>query len=326
MEGQHFIIGSINQPHPDLAAPNNQQDCSSSEISETKDLNLNNSSQFSGSSISVENPTISKQNVEAVMRSSLVDDDEEELKMPSHPISHMISEKPEEDADDSFNDDDGIIDRVQSKKLQKMSEHSSDMPVEQIECDCQPKILIVDDTSFNILAVKCMLEENFENIQIDTAENGLIGLNKFKEGFEKICGCKDRTYRLIFMDLQMPVMGGIESSKKILELMRNYIQKRYSCNSNKESKISRCLSSYLNSGIIDNPKEKVEELKQDIKEKMDKEIEMQMVKSKILSNSHNNIQNSDTLTHIVALTSYTNENVKSDCYAVGIKKVIYKPL
>ena len=59
---------------------------------------------------------------------------------------------------------------------------------------------------------------------------------------------------------------------------------------------------------------------------MDKEIEMQMVKSKILSNSHNNIQNSDTLTHIVALTSYTNENVKSDCYAVGIKKVIYKPL
>ena len=51
-----------------------------------------------------------------------------------------------------------------------------------------------------------------------------------------------------------------------------------------------------------------------------------MVKSKILSNSHKNIQNSDTLTHIVALTSYTNENVKTDCYAVGIKKVIYKPL
>ena len=32
------------------------------------------------------------------------------------------------------------------------------------------------------------------------------------------------------------------------------------------------------------------------------------------------------LTHIVALTSYTNEKVKADCYAAGIKRVINKPL
>ena len=46
------------------------------------------------------------------MRSSLVDDEDEEAKVPSQPVSHMISEKPEEDSDESFNDDDGIIDRV----------------------------------------------------------------------------------------------------------------------------------------------------------------------------------------------------------------------
>ena len=59
---------------------------------------------------------------------------------------------------------------------------------------------------------------------------------------------------------------------------------------------------------------------------MNKKIHMDMVKNKIMSNSSQNIQNSDLLTHIVALTSYTNENVKSDCYSVGIKKVIHKPL
>lgn len=32
------------------------------------------------------------------------------------------------------------------------------------------------------------------------------------------------------------------------------------------------------------------------------------------------------LTHIVALTSYTNEKVKADCFAAGIKRVINKPL
>ena len=39
-----------------------------------------------------------------------------------------------EEMDDD--DDDGIIDRGQSKKVEEMSEHSSDMPVEQNECDC----------------------------------------------------------------------------------------------------------------------------------------------------------------------------------------------
>lgn len=101
----------------------------------------------------------------------------------------------------------------------------------------------MDDTSFNILAVKCMLNENFEEIQVDEAENGLIAYKKFKEGFDRECKCEDRVYKLIFMDLQMPVMGGIESSIKILEL----VEKEMVCKSNKSSnsKISKCLSSYL---------------------------------------------------------------------------------
>ena len=41
----------------------------------------------------------------------------------------------------------------------------------------------------------------------------------FTEGFEKPCHCNLRAYRLIFMDLNMPVMDGQEASKLILDLI-----------------------------------------------------------------------------------------------------------
>jgi hypothetical protein len=65
------------------------------------------------------------------LRSSLVDEDLEEAKVPgSHIINLKITEKPEEDADESSNDDDGGIIIRTSKKVEVNSEHSSDMPVE----------------------------------------------------------------------------------------------------------------------------------------------------------------------------------------------------
>ena len=78
-------------------------------------------------------------------------------------------------------------------------------------CGCIPKILIVDDIEFNIIPVKIMIKENFD-IDIDEASNGAIALKMYKDHLMKPCGCENRTYSLIFMDLQMPVMGGMESS------------------------------------------------------------------------------------------------------------------
>jgi CheY-like chemotaxis protein len=71
--------------------------------------------------------------------------------------------------------------------------------------------LVVDDIEFNIIPVKMMIKENFD-IDIDEASNGAIALQKYKDLFMSSCGCENRTYSLIFMDLQMPVMGGEESS------------------------------------------------------------------------------------------------------------------
>ena len=65
-----------------------------------------------------------------------------------------------------------------------------------------------------------MIKENY-NIDIEDACNGKIALDKFKAGFDKPCKCINRTYRLILMDIAMPVMDGIESTKKILKLVKD---------------------------------------------------------------------------------------------------------
>ncbi len=69
------------------------------------------------------------------------------------------------------------------------------------------KILLVEDHFLNQIATKKVLTTWTDNVTVDIAENGLIGLEKFRE----------HGYDLILMDLQMPVMNGMESATKIRE-------------------------------------------------------------------------------------------------------------
>ena len=40
----------------------------------------------------------------------------------------------------------------------------------------------------------------------------------YREAISKPCSCLDKGFKLILMDIQMPVMGGIEASEKILRI------------------------------------------------------------------------------------------------------------
>ena len=67
-------------------------------------------------------------------------------------------------------------------------------------------ILIVEDVDLNREYEKEMLN-NFFSIDCDTAENGLIAVEKVK----------NNTYDAVLMDMRMPVMNGLEATKKIRE-------------------------------------------------------------------------------------------------------------
>ena len=67
------------------------------------------------------------------------------------------------------------------------------------------RILLVEDHFLNQIATKKVLTTWSDLVNVDIAENGLVGVEKFRE----------HGYDLILMDLQMPVMNGIDSARKI---------------------------------------------------------------------------------------------------------------
>ncbi len=91
----------------------------------------------------------------------------------------------------------------------KNDTQNTELETKQVEHTIQHKFdakaLIVEDNIINQKLTINVLEKF--GLEADVANNGLEGLNMAKEN----------KYDLIFMDIQMPVMDGVESAKKILE-------------------------------------------------------------------------------------------------------------
>lgn len=68
------------------------------------------------------------------------------------------------------------------------------------------RILLVDDSLSILKVVSRLLKLNGHTV--DTAQNGLLGLEKLKETFDS------EDYDMVLTDLQMPVMDGIEATDR----------------------------------------------------------------------------------------------------------------
>jgi len=86
---------------------------------------------------------------------------------------------------------------------------------EEYQCEC-PKILLVDDEPLNLMVLGNYL--NSINIRYEKAENGQIALDKLNSYFENI-QCKCKGYKLIFMDINMPVLDGVQATIKIKQMI-----------------------------------------------------------------------------------------------------------
>jgi len=74
------------------------------------------------------------------------------------------------------------------------------------------EVLVFEDNKMN----QQVIIEHLARVGLNTeiAENGLMGIEKVKQRVEK----GDKPFDLIFMDIQMPVMDGIEATPKIIAL------------------------------------------------------------------------------------------------------------
>ena len=84
------------------------------------------------------------------------------------------------------------------------------------KCNCT-NILLCDDEKFNLNAIQNMLKKY--KINCDLCNNGKECIESILTKKKLACGCKYNNYKLIFLDIMMPVMNGLEAAKKIQELI-----------------------------------------------------------------------------------------------------------
>ena len=87
---------------------------------------------------------------------------------------------------------------------------------DQFKCNCTD-LLIVDDEKFNVIAAQRMIKNiGYES---DAAYNGEECLNLILEKKKLNCQCNKNYYKIIFLDIVMPVLEGIQTAKKIQEMI-----------------------------------------------------------------------------------------------------------
>ena len=117
------------------------------------------------------------------------------------------------------NDGVGILKKKKTyESFLKFSSIQRTFENQEKKCQCED-VLAVDDDAFNLLSIELIL--NQFNLRCLKVMSG-------KEAIEKL-SCihclepKCKGYKLIFMDYQMPIMDGIETTKEIMRLIKEKI-------------------------------------------------------------------------------------------------------
>jgi CheY-like chemotaxis protein len=101
---------------------------------------------------------------------------------------------------------------------------------------CGKRILLVEDVEVNRMIVTMLLEET--GCEIDEAENGQIAVEL----------ATDKQYDLILMDMQMPVMDGLTSTREIRKFNKDVPIIAMTANAFKED-AEACINAGMNAHL-----------------------------------------------------------------------------
>jgi CheY-like chemotaxis protein len=124
------------------------------------------------------------------------------------------NEENEENEEDNENNE--SIEESNEKKENEDYEESP-MPSEE-KCNCAD-LLVVDDEEFNVMASQRMLK-NLGYLS-DKAYNGQECIDLINEKKNSNCNCGKNYYKIIFLDIVMPIMDGIKTAHKVQEMIDN---------------------------------------------------------------------------------------------------------
>ena len=106
----------------------------------------------------------------------------------------------------------------EEEEMEGEEEEEEENEEEEEQCNCFD-ILVVDDEEFNVMASQKMMKNL--GYGSDSAYNGQECINLIKEKQKLNCQCNRNYYKIIFLDIVMPVLDGIKTAKKIQEMIDN---------------------------------------------------------------------------------------------------------
>ena len=179
------------------------------EETDKKQKSSQNIMPISSNKNSSDDEKIQKDNYNKTIVDNVIDDNET-LFLKAIQESKMHIEKTKQ-KNNKYNSD-----NYSNNKFQSESGESDCLFDSDSQCNCAD-ILVVDDEEFNVMASQRMLQKlGYES---DAAYNGEECINLINEKIKLNCKCKCSYYKLIFLDIVMPIMDGIKTAEEIQSMI-----------------------------------------------------------------------------------------------------------
>jgi CheY-like chemotaxis protein len=65
-----------------------------------------------------------------------------------------------------------------------------------------------------------------DGTKIVRAINGKEAVDAFAERLNRPCNCENKIFKLVFIDVEMPEIDGIEATKQIFSMLREYRKRK----------------------------------------------------------------------------------------------------